>query len=303
MVVRPRPGVFRMLVTMRGSIVPRILPQMLYAAGLGALVASGHAIWPATLPAYSFAPFAVFGISLSIFLGFRNNAAYDRWWEARREWGTLVAEVRSLARATATFIAPDAPERRRLLHLAVVFAHSLRGSLRDEDVTADTQPWRDPCDAIVYSRYRVPAASVLRTMGEDLYRMRVRDVLDLTGARVLDERLAAFASVQASCERISNTPLPFAYALLVHRTAYVYCFLLPFAIVSTVGWCTPLFTAIVAYTFFGLDALSEELEEPFGHADNDLALNALCRTIEIEVAEATGKTPPQALRAEEFVLT
>ncbi|MCH8553454.1 MAG: hypothetical protein LAT62_16070 [Natronospirillum sp.] len=302
MIVRSRPGAFRMLVTMHGSIVPQILPQMLFAAILGAVVASLHIAYPSLMPAYSFAPFAVFGISLSIFLGFRNNAAYDRWWEARRQWGTLVAEVRNLARASTTFIGPDAPERRHLLRMSSVFAHALRAGLRHEEAEAEMQIAEDVATMKTYRGFRTPAAAVLRSMGEDLYQMRVRGMLDLTGARVLDERLAGFADVQAACERISNTPLPFAYSLLVHRTAYVYCFLLPFAVVNTLGWLTPVFVAIVAYTFFGLDALSEELEEPFGRADNDLALNALCRTIEIEVAEATGESPPAAPEPIGYVL-
>ncbi len=302
MIVRPRPGVFRLLVTMRGSIVPRILPQIVVAAVLAALVVGLHDAYPGLMPEYTSAPFAVFGISLSIFLGFRNNAAYDRWWEARKQWGTLVYEVRSLGRASATFVGPDSPERRRLLHLAVVFAHLLRGALRGQDVTAEAVPWAESRALADFQRHRNPAAAVVRAMGAVLYELRRRGTLDLTGARVLDERLTAVAAVQAACERISNTPLPFAYALLVHRTAYLYCFLLPFGLVSTLGWLTPLFAAIVAYTFFGLDALSEELEEPFGTAANDLALNALCRTIEIDVAEALGDTPPQPLLPVGFVL-
>ena len=103
-------------------------------------------------------------------------------------------------------------------------------------------------------------------------------------------RITSMAAVQAACERIQNTPLPFAYMLLVQRTAYLYCFILPFGIVATQGFITPLFCAIVAYTFFGLDALSEELEEPFGVSANDLALSAMSRTVEINLLEVLGET-------------
>ncbi|MNV80215.1 Bestrophin, RFP-TM, chloride channel [compost metagenome] len=80
--------------------------------------------------------------------------------------------------------------------------------------------------------------------------------------------------------------MPFSYALLLHRTAYMYCFLLPFGLVDITGFMTPFVVAIVAYTFFGLDALGDELEEPFGMESNDLPLDTLCRGIEISLLEA-----------------
>jgi len=119
---------------------------------------------------------------------------------------------------------------------------------------------------------------------------------------MLDERLTALASVQAALERIANTPLPFACTLLVQRTAYLYCYLLPFGLVGTIGWFSPLFTAIVAYTFFGLDALAEELEKPFGRDANDLPLDALCRINDISVAESLGDPAPVPLQPVDHIL-
>jgi putative membrane protein len=103
--------------------------------------------------------------------------------------------------------------------------------------------------------------------------------------------------VAAACERIHGTPIPFSYSLLLHRTAYLYCVLLPFGLVDAIGDLTPLVTALVAYTFFGLDALGDEIEEPFGTADHDLPLDAICRTIEIDLRMALGDTalPPPLL--------
>jgi putative membrane protein len=141
---------------------------------------------------------------------------------------------------------------------------------------------------------------MVRGMGRRIAALRKAGAIDTIGYRILDERLSEIAAAQAGCERIMGTPLPFAYTLLLQRTAYVFCLLLPFGLVSGAGWATPLFTALIAYTFFGLDALSEELEDPFGTEANDLALDGLCRVCEISVFEALGEPPPKMLPAEKF---
>ena len=98
------------------------------------------------------------------------------------------------------------------------------------------------------------------------------------------------------CERIKNTPIPFTYNLLLHRTAYLYCFLLPFGLVDSIGFMTPFVVGIVSFTFFGLDALGDEIEEPFGVLPNDLALSSMCRTIERDLRAALGEVDlPAAL--------
>ncbi len=124
------------------------------------------------------------------------------------------------------------------------------------------------------------------------------DVLYQTLARRLD----GMSSAQASCERIKSTPTPFAYSLLLHRTAWLFCLLLPFGLVSSLELMTPLVVAIIAYTFFGLDALGDELEDPFGFADNDLPLDALVRVIERDVLDVLGEPVPEALQPKGYVL-
>jgi putative membrane protein len=121
--------------------------------------------------------------------------------------------------------------------------------------------------------------------------------------QMIDARIAGMGAIQAYCERIRATPLPFAYTLLLHRTAYLFCILVPFGFASTLGWFTPLLAAIIAYTFFGLDALGNELEEPFGRAANDLPLDALVRTIEIDLLPAAGEPAPPPLSPVRYVLS
>jgi ion channel-forming bestrophin family protein len=103
-----------------------------------------------------------------------------------------------------------------------------------------------------------------------------------------NDLLNEISGVPVSCEPIASAPTPFAHSLLLHRTAYLFCFLLPFSLVTTRGYATPLFCALGAYAFFGSTPSGNELEEPFGENLNALLLTALARTIEINVMEAMG---------------
>ena len=309
MIVRQTPNALKIFFTLRGSIIPKIYPQILLITILSTLITIIQHWLPDSFPYYGMATFTLLGIALSLFLGFRNNASYQRWWEARGLWGQLVYDSRSLTRQVLSFIDEDdatgiengeddnvtgRDTQRTMVYLTIAFAHAVRHRLRGTSPWADIEPF---VAAIHHDRIRqaknVPDY-IMRLMGKQLGDIRRRGLVSEQVIQNMDERLTSMTIVLAACERIHNTPLPFAYMLLVHRTTYLYCIMLPFGLVASLGWATPLICAVIAYTFFGLDALSEELEEPFGLAANQLPLTALSRTIEINLREALGETdiPP-----------
>lgn len=248
MIVRPRPGFLKLFFVMHGSVVPRIVPHIvsfaLYATALVFLVRH----FGIDISSISLAPFGLIGVTLSVYLSFRNSAAYDRWWEGRRLWGQLVYDIRNLSRAAIALI-PSPQESRALLMDALAFCHLLRGHLRGDDALADARRFSPDATDRAVSFPNGPDAAV-RLLGDRIARLHRSGAIDSIGFRILDERLASLAALQAGCERIIGTPLPFAYTLLLQRTAYIFCLLLPAGLVSTAGWATPLFTAFVAYTFF-----------------------------------------------------
>ena len=298
MIVRPRPGFLKLFFIMRGSIVPRILPQIVGFAAYAAAVVGVIRYFGVDLSGISIAPFGLLGVTLSIYLGFRNNAAYDRWWEGRKLWGALVYETRNLSR-TVTALIGCREECRALLLDHLAFCHFLRGHLRKIDPTPEAGKMIGDAAKGVAALTN-PPDEMLRRMGRRIGALRAQNTIDAIGYRILDERLSAIAAMQSGCERLIGTPLPFAYMLLLHRTAYVFCLLLPLGLAASAGWWTPLFTAVIAYTFFGLDELSAELEDPFGLEPNDLALDGLCRVCEISVFEALGEPAPPMIPPEKY---
>lgn len=294
MIVRQTPHPFKIFFALRGSIIPKIYPQVLLVTVLSTIVTIIQHWVPKSFPYYGTATFTLLGIALSLFLGFRNNASYQRWWEARGLWGQLVYECRSLTRQVLSFIDEEDEtgqnSQKNMIYLTIAFTHAVRHRLRN------TEPWQD-IDRFVDPKHHASMRQtqnlpdyLMRLMGKQLGDIRRQGLVSEQVVQNMDERLTSMTIVLAACERIHNTPLPFAYMLLVHRTTYLYCIMLPFGLVASLGWATPLICAVIAYTFFGLDALSEELEEPFGLAANQLPLTALSRTIEINLLEALGET-------------
>jgi len=102
-------------------------------------------------------------------------------------------------------------------------------------------------------------------------------------------------NIQGGCERIKSTPIPFSYTALIHKIVALYCYGLPFGIVNETEWFTPVVVTIIAYAFFGLDAVGDEIEDPFGKDPNDLPLTTLSTMIEVNVRQRIGDTDLPAL--------
>ena len=301
MILREPPSSFKLFFVIQGSVVPAIIGKITVIALIAQLVVVlDHFFVP--LPHISIAAMGIFGVALSLFLGFRNNAAYDRWWEARKLWGAMIADIRNLCRQSSLFIRDDAA-RQEILNHAVAFAHLHRGFLRETDVSAQVAPLTGAERARHLLAYRNPADAALREMNERLVTLSDQNRLDGFARMTLSNTLSSLATAQASCERIQTTPLPYVYSLLVRRTTYLYCGLLPFALLEATGWFAPLFAAVVAYVFFGLQTVTNELERPFHNLQNGLPLDAMCRIIETSVAEALGKPAPEPVAVVNHVLS
>ncbi|MFJ3484240.1 bestrophin family protein [Pseudomonas sp. NPDC090202] len=299
MIVRPPPSFLNVLVALKGSIARRIAGRALLVTILASVIVLIESLHPAYFAKVSATPFTLLGLSLSIFMSFRNNACYDRWYEARKVLGDMLTETRSIIREAQ--VIKDEAQRSSILRNLCGFAHGLSASLRGHDAQQAAQPWLSfplPADAANF------CDRILRDTGRQCSEASDSGQINEWRYTLLANHLIMLSRVLAACERIKHTPLPFPYTLLLHRTIYLFCILLPFAMAEPLGWMTPLFMAMVSYTFFGLDAIGNELEDPFGYDENDLPLDALVRVVERDVLDALGVTPlPPRLKPVDFVLT
>ena len=299
MIVHPKPNLLNVLISLKGSIAKRIARRTVMVTALASLIVLIENLHPALFARVNATPFTLLGISLSIFMSFRNNACYERWWEGRKAWGQMIIEIRSFIRESC--VIADRQLRESLLLNLCGYAHALNARLRGEDEQHVARKWVPGVSALPTHNI---SDAILQETGRICSRLAEENTISEWRYMALEQRLHGLSEAQAVCERIKSTPLPFPYTLLLHRTIYIFCVLLPFAMAQPLGWLAPIFTAIVSYTFFGLDAISDELEDPFGHDENDLPTDAMVRTIEREILSAAGHTDlPAPLQPVDFVLS
>ncbi|WP_136440701.1 bestrophin family protein [Pacificoceanicola onchidii] len=264
MIVRTPRNYLDLLIAMQGSVLPQVLPKIIGFALLSVLLEALF-LAGAHLPQLPLGPMAGIGIALSLFLGFRNNAAYDRWWEGRKLWGQIVGDIRSFCRESDVLLTDGAVRIRTLETL-----HDFIGALAAP---------KSPGAEVALDRVAAVLAAETRTG-------RLSEI----GAMTLLNRLAGLTSAQVGIERLKATPLPFVYSLLIHRTVFVYCTLLPFAVFAGAGWFSPILTGVTAYVFLGLAAVTDCLEDPFAESDHAVPVNALEAICKRKLETAMGRS-------------
>jgi putative membrane protein len=292
MIVRSQPSFQDILFTVNGSILPRIARRLVVIALVSIVAIIAARDHPGIFARISAMPFTLIGIALSVFMSFRNNACYARWWEGRQLWGDLIISCRSLAREVSGL---EEEDRRYLLHGLCGFAAGLAARLRSADEPGAIHLWIDIGAA---SSGPNPTNAALDRIGVRCLSLMREGILNPVHYCVIEKQIRALSRVQGGCERIASTPVPFAYSLLLQRTALVFCVMLPFAVAGSLDWWTLLPVLLVAYTFFGLDALGHQFEDPFTLEPNGLPLYAMRRTVEREMLASLGEeTLPAPLEA------
>ena len=240
-------------------------------------------------------PASILGVALAFLIGFRVNAAYERWWEARKLWGAIVNDSRSISRQALTFFSMKHSgsgnendltiEKRKFLYRQIAFVYALKNHLRKQDVLAEIKPFvgEDEFHAL-QDQQNIPVALL------QLHARHLEDLLDegyIEDFRhmQIDVRLSALTDSMGGCERIKNTIFPRQYSYYTTYFVAIYCYLLPFIFIGKSGWFTIPFTILIGFIFFALDSIARGIENPFENSFNDIPMTAICRSIEINIRQ------------------
>lgn len=257
---------------------------------------------------------ATLGGALAIFIGFRNNSAYGRWWEARTLWGGIVNSTRVLARLVITFTDSHAHQpnydrgrseafKREMVHKVIAWAHALRLHLRGQQQWPELAPLLPPADLDEVLKAHNKPNAIMQQLGRRIYQAMADGTLGGFDSFQMEGQLLALANHQGGCERIKNTPLLRQYHYFTRLFLQVFIVLLPFCLVADlekmgIGWMVLPLALIISFVFAVIGKVGEVNEDPFEGRITDVPLTALCNTIERDLRELLGERElPEKLQA------
>ncbi|AUB35683.1 yneE, putative membrane protein [Nostoc flagelliforme CCNUN1] len=283
----------RLKLQLKGSVIKGIYKHVLWCGAFGFLISLlYHFKMPVSQPILGS---VIPSIVLGLLLVFRTNTAYERFWEGRKCWGSLVNNIRNLARQIWVSIDEISPEDKEnkitALNLLVAFAVTTKLHLRGEVVNSELEDLMPSSKYIKLKIMNNPPIEVAFWIGDYLQEQYHRNCLNSYQLTSMQELLNNLVDNLGACERILKTPMPLAYSIHLKQLLLLYCFLFPFQIVQTLGWWTGLITAFVGFTVFGIEAIGLEIENPFGYDANDLPLDAICETMKRNIDDLITLTP------------
>ncbi len=300
------------------------LPRILASAGWAVAVYAAYAVWDLEFLRVPFLPISTVGTAVAFYTSFKNNSAYDRFWEARKIWGGIVNASRTWALNVLTFVRDEDGNHRELVHRQLAWINALRIQLRArsrfvesgrwfvrrrlarhetvlrQDWTLEVQPFIEDAEFARVRRQANPATHLLARQGEALRGLLESRQVDLFHQIELMSTLKDLYTLQGRCERIKNTPLPRQYAEVSRWFTTVFTFSVPFGLLdvfAVTGLDTPILTivimalcsGIIAWVFVTMEQVGDGGEDPFERSMGDVPMNALCRGIEIDLRQLLGE--------------
>lgn len=222
--------------------------------------------------------YSLLGFVLSLLLVFRTNTAYERWWEGRKAWGSLVNSSRNLALKLSAILPDKSAERELFFVLISNYTHSLRDHLRGKYNHDDLYEFDGFKKEDLISHKHNPNYFAL-LLHKKINQLHKENKITEAQLIVINKELETFTDVCGICERIKKTPIPYSYSLFIKKFIFIYVMTMPFAFVNEFGYgVVPLIT-FVFYALVSLELIAEEIEDPFGADANDLPIDDICKNI------------------------
>ena len=276
---------FRTALRIHGSATPKVIRLVMFFMCYAGMVSFlGHRYPQIGLP---IGPFEYGGLIMGLILVFRINAGYDRWWEARKLWGTIVNQSRNLNIILMQYSKGDNQEWKKTIQQYLIAWPILMKVVLRENLDMDVIKHLFSTDKLrILSQAKNPANLLSMWIAQHIQQAREKDIIDDFTFLRADEQREQMTNAQGACERILKTPMPLVMAIKSRRFILFFLLVLPFALINISVYITPCILFLVSYALLSLDQISIELQNPFSvkHLSH-LPLDEICRTIEKNIIE------------------
>lgn len=215
---------------------------------------------------------SLLGFVISLLLVFRTNTAYERWWEGRKLWGSLLNSSRNIAiKLNAYLPQSDKEKRKEISSLIADFGDALHHHLiykvgQQHIELNENEPAHKP-------------NFIASKLFEKINALHTTGVLNGYQFMGLNNELQSLTDITGACERIKKTPIPYSYSIFIKKFIFIYIMTMPFSFVTDFGYWIILITVFVFYVLVSLELIAEEIEDPFGNDANDLPLGAIAENM------------------------
>jgi putative membrane protein len=253
---------------------------------------------PLTIPAF-------LGTAISILLSFKISQSYDRWWEARKIWGSIVNDSRSLVIQLQNFGVNNSPvEIKKIAFRQIAWCYSLGNSLRGLDPLKGLEQYISKEEIEELKNHSNKPLALLNETAKDFKKWRERNSIDSFTHVQLDNTLVRLCDAQGKSERIKTTVFPVTYRFFLHSIIYLFVVTLSISL-KDIG---PIFEIpllmLISIAFFLLEKSATHMQDPFENKPTDTAVTAIARTIEINIKQLLKESDiPNPHQPEKFYLS
>lgn len=278
--------------------------EMIASIGVATLVYFIHEVVKLEL-GLPFSIAAILGSALAIFIAFRNNSAYSRWWEARTQWSNILNASRVLSRLTITFADSHKQQsdynseqsegfKKDMVYSCIAWANALRHHLRANTTSENIQPYLSDDNWFQVSSAHNKPLLIMLKMGEKVYEAMANGTLKGFDSFQIEGQLLALSSAQTACERIKNTPMLRQYDFFTRLFLYTFITILPFALINDFAKMGIIYALIpvsvlVSFVFAIIGKVGEVNEDPFENRITDVPMTSICTSIERDLKAMLGE--------------
>ncbi len=223
---------------------------------------------------------SMLGFVISLLLVFRTNTAYDRWWEGRKQWGSLVNNSRNLALKLSAILT-EKEDKQFFKKTIPYYAHVLNLHLKDQRIN---QELFEELNINIDHKKHKPN-QVVKLLMKKINELQKENKISGEQLLYINQELLSFTDICGACERIKNTPIPFSYSVFLKKFIFFYVMTLPFGYVFNLGYYTIPVVIFIFYVLASLELIAEEIEEPFGNDENDLPTQRIAENIKKNIEE------------------
>jgi putative membrane protein len=285
-------------------VFQKIGVDMAFVIGVGVAIEVIYFYFQEMLPKIPSAVAAFLGTAISLILGFKLAQSYGRWWEARKIWGAVVNDSRSITRQALTFAGEEGREiAERIAHRQIAWCYVLGQSLRGRD-------WQEGSEGHLTDEDRAEATAhanrplvLLQQHGRDVRTLKDEGIISDFQRIAMDELLTRLTDSMGKAERIKNTVFPTAYRAYLHLFIYIFIVALALSLAELHGPREVVVITVISLPFFLLEKTATFLQDPFSGLPTDTPVTAIARVIEINLLQLLGeKDVPKPLEPNGFYL-